>query len=477
MRIALGVVSIIAREVIDELISVLDKERVKFEPEDLICYSYDATNFIELPGVVVFPKTTAEVSQVLQVARRRQIPVTTRGGGTNLVGGTVPLKDSMVLSTQLFNKIIEINEEEMYAVVEPGLITRDLHRAVEAKGLFYPPDPAALNMSTMGGNVGENAGGPRGFKYGVTRDYLLGLTVVLMDGRVLKVGGKSLRDQCGYDFTRLFAASEGTLGIITEIVVRLIPLPEAKQTMLALFNRMEQAAQAVAAIIKHKVVPTTLELMSREIIELIEKRDPVGYPQDVGAALLLEIDGARADLEDQIEKIQKVCLEEGATSFKLAANQTEADNLWRGRRNAFGLMAQSFTTVYPEDATVPRNKVPEMVKRMQEIGERNQIGMLILGHMGDGNLHPNICVNDDEPGALERAEKAIDELFAAALECGGTLSGEHGIGQTKKKYFAWQFNETAITTMKALKKNLDPSGLLNPGKMFDLEREEGHNHA
>ncbi|MDI6812025.1 MAG: FAD-linked oxidase C-terminal domain-containing protein [Desulfitobacteriaceae bacterium] len=455
----------------------MDKERVKFAPEDLVCYSYDATNFIELPGVIVFPKTTAEVSQVLQIAKRWQIPVTTRGGGTNLVGGTVPTKDSLVLSTQLFNQIVEINEEQMYAVVEPGLITRDLHRAVEARGLFYPPDPAALNMSTMGGNVGENAGGPRGFKYGVTRDYLLGLTVVLMDGRVVKVGGKSLRDQCGYDFTRLFAASEGTLGVITEIIVRLIPLPEAKQTMLALFSQLEQAAEAVAAIIKHMVVPTTLELMSKEIIELIERRDPVGYPQDVGAALLLEVDGAKVDLQEQIEKIQKVCLDEGATSFKLAADQADADRLWLGRRNAFGLMAQSFSTVYPEDATVPRNKVPEMVRRMREIGERNQIGMLILGHMGDGNLHPNICIDDSEPGAVKRAEKAIDELFAAALECGGTLSGEHGIGQAKKKYFSWQFNETAISSMKALKRNLDPLGLLNPGKMFDLDREEGQNHA
>ncbi|MHB1653987.1 MAG: FAD-binding oxidoreductase [Desulfitobacteriaceae bacterium] len=450
---------------------------MKTEIEDLVCYSYDATNLIELPGAVVFPQTTAEISEILKIASRRRIPVTTRGGGTNLVGGTVPLKGSLVLSTQLFNRIVEVNEADRYAVVEPGVITRDLHRAVEAKGLFYPPDPAALNMSTMGGNVGENAGGPRGFKYGVTRDYLLGLTVVLMDGRVIKVGGKTLYDNNGYDFTRLFTGSEGTLGVITEIIVRLIPLPESKKTMLALFTEIDQAAEAVAAIIEHKVVPTTLELMSREIIELIEKRDPAGYPQDVGAALLLEVDGASADLGAQIAKIQSVCLERGATSFKVAADQDEAEKLWKGRRNAFGLLAQSFTTVYPEDATVPRNRVPEMVRRMKEIGDKYGVGMLILGHMGDGNLHPNICINDTEPGIVERAEEAIDELFAAALECGGTLSGEHGIGQTKRKYFTWQFDATAIAVMKALKRNLDPLGLLNPGKIFELDGEEGLSNA
>src|SRR5665648_246215 len=272
----------LSEQLIYEMIQVLGKDRVKQEQEDLICYSYDSTNMIETPGLVVFPKTTEEVSSVLKIATHWRIPVTTRGGGTNLVGGTVPQRGSIVLSTQLFNQLIEVDEENFLAVVEPGLITRDLHRAVEAKGLFYPPDPASLNMSTIGGNVAENAGGPRGFKYGVTRDYLLGLTIVLMDGRVIKAGGRTIKNVSGYDLTRFFAGSEGTLGVITQITVRLIPLPEYKKTMLVLFDELDQAAETVSAIIRGKVVPTTLELMDHEIIDLIEQRDPVGFPRDVG---------------------------------------------------------------------------------------------------------------------------------------------------------------------------------------------------
>lgn len=464
---------VLPEQLIDEMVQVLGKDRVKQELEDLICYSYDSTNMIEMPGVVVFPKTTEEVSSLLKIANHWRVPVTTRGGGTNLVGGTVPQEGTIVLSTQLFNQIVEVDEENFLAVVEPGLITRDLHRAVEAKGLFYPPDPASLNMSTIGGNVAENAGGPRGFKYGVTKDYLLGLTVVLIDGRIIRVGGRTIKNVSGYDLTRFFAGSEGTLGVITEIIVRLIPLPEYKRTMLVLFDELDQAAETVSAIIRSKVVPTTLELMDHEIIDLIEQRDPVGFPRDVGAAMLFEVDGGENEVQAQIEKIERICLNQGARSVKLAANQEEADNLWRGRRNAFGVMAQSFTNVYPEDATVPRNKVPEMIRRMKEIGKKFNVGMLILGHMGDGNLHPNICINDDEPGALERAELAIDALFAAALECGGTLSGEHGIGQAKKKYLSWQFDADTIDVMKELKKTLDPYGLLNPGKIFEVDREEG----
>lgn len=464
---------VLPEQLIKEMVQVIGKDRVKQEQEDLICYSYDSTNMIEMPGVVVFPKTTEEVSSLLKIATHWRVPVTTRGGGTNLVGGTVPQEGTIVLSTQLFNQIVEVDEENLVAVVEPGVITRDLHRAVEAKGLFYPPDPASLNMSTIGGNVAENAGGPRGFKYGVTRDYLLGLTVVLMDGRIIKAGGRTIKNVSGYDLTRFFAGSEGTLGVITEITVRLIPLPEYKRTMLVLFDELDQAAETVSAIIKGKVVPTTLELIDHELIELIEQRDPVGFPRDVGAAMLFEVDGGETEVQAQIVKIERICLNQGARSVKLAANQEEADNLWRGRRNAFGVMAQSFTNVYPEDATVPRNKVPEMIKRMKEIGKKFNVGMLILGHMGDGNLHPNICINDDEPGALERAEQAIDALFAAALECGGTLSGEHGIGQAKKKYLSWQFDADTIAVMKELKKTLDPYGLLNPGKIFDVDREEG----
>src|SRR5665648_387265 len=257
------------------MVQVLGKDRVKQELEDLICYSYDSTNLIEMPGVVVFPKTTEEVSSVLKIATQWRVPVTTRGGGTNLVGGTVPQEGTIVLSTQLFNQIIEVDDENFLAVVEPGLITRDLHRAVEAKGLFYPPDPASLNMSTIGGNVAENAGGPRGFKYGVTRDYLLGLTVVLMDGRIIKAGGRTIKNVSGYDLTRFFAGSEG------------------------------------------KLVPTTLELIDHELIELIEQRDPVGFPRDVGAARLFEVDGGETEVQAQIVKIERICLNQGARSCLL----------------------------------------------------------------------------------------------------------------------------------------------------------------
>ncbi len=373
---------------IKELTAILGKNNVKKELEDRICYSYDATDMTALPGVVVFPTSSEEVSGVLKVASRYRIPVTTRGAGTNLVGGTIPIPDTIVLSTQLMNQVLEIDEENLIAVVQPGLITRDLHRAVEERGLFYPPDPASLNMSTIGGNVAENAGGPRGFKYGVTKDYLLGLTVVLIDGRIIHVGGKTIKNVSGYNLTQLFAGSEGTLGVITEIIVRLIPLPESKQTLLAFYDEVDQATETVTAIIRKKVVPTTLEFIDHDLVNLIEACNHVGFPTDIAAVLLLEVDGSKESVAVEAEKVKRICLDQGARSVRVATTDEEVEKFWQGRRNAFGVLSQSFTTVYAEDATVPRNRVPFMIRKMKEIGAKYHVGGADLGPLGRRQLAP-----------------------------------------------------------------------------------------
>ncbi|KGK82250.1 FAD-binding protein [Desulfosporosinus sp. HMP52] len=453
-------------EIVKKLIKILGKENVFTTKEDLICYSYDSTPHDHLPDIVVAPANTQEIVAIIKLANEHNFPVVPRGGGTNLSGGTVPIQGGLVLALHRMNKIIEIDTDNLTATVEPGVITATFHQTVEKEGLFYPPDPQSMFMSTMGGNVAENAGGPRGVKYGVTKDYVLGVEAVTPTGEVVKVGGKTIKNVSGYDLIRLFAGSEGTLGVITQITLKLIPKPEAKRTILAIFDHLDDAAKTVSGIIKQRIIPTTLELMDQKTMELIEGYIPSGLPTDAEGALLIEADGSAIDVDRQIGVIEQMCKTCGAREVKVAQDATQEAQLWAGRRSAFGAMARSARQVLAEDATVPRSKVPDIVRSIQQIAAKYQLTVPTLGHTGDGNMHPNILVMKQDEEEMKRVDAAIDEMFKAALDLGGTLSGEHGIGLSKQKYMKWQFDKASLDMMKAIKKAVDPNNILNPGKIF-----------
>jgi len=321
-------------------------------------------------------------------------------------------------------------------------------------------------MSTMGGNVAENAGGPRGFKYGVTKDYVLGLEVVTATGEIVRVGGKMIKNVSGYDLIRLYTGSEGTLGVITEITVRLLPLPEAKRTLLAMFDQLDDAARTVSSIVSHRIIPTTLELMDHAAMELIESFKPVGFPMDVDGAILIEVDGSAEEVNRQIARVAEICRACGGRDIRIAEDEAQAAQLWAGRRSAFGAMARSSPTVITEDATVPRSKIPDVVRALRQIAAQYNVKIPILGHTGDGNMHPCILTDERNHEEMQRVEAAVDAMFRSALELGGTLSGEHGIGLVKQKYMGWEFGDPALKVMRTIKRALDPNNILNPGKIF-----------
>lgn len=454
---------------IQSLQRVLGRKNVLTEKEDLICYSYDSTFNSHLPDVVVIPGTTEEVAEVLRLASKWGVPVTPRGAGTNICGASVPARGGIVVAMHRFNKIIEIDTANLCAVVEAGVITAEFQRRVEDLGLFFPPDPQALNMSTLGGNVATNAGGPRGFKYGVTRDYVLGLKMVLPDGRIFKIGGKTVKNVTGYDLTKLLVGSEGTMGIFTEIIFRLIPLPQAKRTVMAIFDDIMDAARAVSAIIAARIIPATLEYMDREAMRLIEASRPCGLPVDSAAAILIEVDGSERDVPAQIKQVEEVCRKEGSREIRVATTEEEANQVWTARRSAFSSMARSAPTLIVEDVTVPRSMLPDMVKKIAEIIDKYRIRIAILGHTGDGNMHPIILTDQRNQEEMRRVGLAVDEMFRAALDMGGTLSGEHGIGLDKIKYMEWELGAAGVDVMRRMKQAIDPRGIMNPGKVLPPE--------
>ncbi len=453
-------------QLVKKLTAVLGGENVFTTKEDLICYSYDSTPYDHMPDVVVAPAKTAEIAAVVKLANEYKIPVVPRGGGTNLSGGSIPIQGGIVMALHRMNNILEIDADNLTATVEPGVITATFHQAVEKEGLFYPPDPQSMYMSTLGGNVAENAGGPRGVKYGVTKDYILGLEFVSPTGEVVRVGGKTIKNVSGYDLIRLFAGSEGTLGIITEITVKLLPLPESKRTLLAMFDSLDDAAQTVSDIIKQRIIPTTLELMDKETMQLIEAFKPSGLPLDAEGALIIEVDGSTAEVDRQIVKVADTCKACGAREVKVAADAAEAAQLWAGRRSAFGALSRSSKAVLAEDATVPRSKVPEIVKRIKEIAAKYQLSMPTLGHTGDGNMHPQILIQKADEEEMKRVDAAVDEIFEAALALGGTLSGEHGIGLAKQKYMELQFNKAGLDMYAGHQEGRRPQQYPESGKIF-----------
>jgi glycolate oxidase len=452
--------------IINELKVIVGPANVATDTADLICYSYDATQQQFLPEVVVHPATAEEISRIMRLANRELIPVFPRGAGSGFSGGSLPTKGGIVLTTERMDRILEIDQENLVATVEPGVVTEQFQQAVVKVGLFYPPDPASLKFSTLGGNVAECAGGPRCVKYGVTKDYILGLEVVTPTGDVITTGGPTMKGVVGYDLTKLMCGSEGPLGVITKIVIKLLPLPEAKKTMLVLFDSIDGAAQAVSAIIRGKIIPTTLEFMDGRTIDCVRQATNLQVPDSARAVLIIEVDGDREFLDKQAKKIVEIIQPLGVVETRIAETPAESEALWQIRRSVSASLRKVNPDKFNEDICVPRSKVPEMIRKIDAIAERYGIPIVNFGHAGDGNIHVNIMIDKKVPGELAKAEEAIEEVFKGALELGGTMSGEHGVGIAKAPYIPLEITPQAAAYMKALKKALDPNNILNPGKIF-----------
>lgn len=435
-------------------------------PEDLVCYGYDASWLMSRAGVVVLPASTDEVAEVVRLANAGRVPLVARGAGTGMSGGSIPDGGSICLGLTRMNRIKEIDLVNLVAVVEPGVITADLQAAVDAHGLFYPPDPASLKQSTLGGNVAEGAGGPRCLKYGTTKDYVLGLEVVLPTGEIIRTGGKLMKDVTGYNLTQLFVGSEGTLGIITEIILRLIPRPQAKRTAMAVFPLLDDAARAVTDVLGAGIMPSTIEIMDNTTIRVVEEYLKMGLPVDAGAILIIEVDGREEAVVPEIEQVGAVCERSGASEVKVATTPEECEALWTARRAVSPALGRLAPTKQGEDISVPRSAIPEMVRRIGEISRRYDLVIPVFGHAGDGNLHPNLLCDERDAGMMERVHKAAAEIFAAAVELGGTLSGEHGIGLVKQPYMLQKLSPQVLDLMQRIKQTFDPNGVLNPGKMI-----------
>jgi glycolate oxidase len=454
------------RVIIKQIIDIVGKENVVEDRETLICYSYDATNIRYLPDLVVFPRTPQQISGILKLANENHFPVIPRGAGTGFTGGTLPVEGGVVLVLTKMNKILKIDQENLLAIVEPGVVTYDLQQEVEKIGLFYPPDPASLKSSTLGGNVAECAGGPRAVKYGVTKDYVLGLEAVLPTGEIISTGVQTVKSVVGYDLTKLLVGSEGTLGVITKIILRLLPLPKGKRTMLAIFPTIESAATTVSQIISSRIIPTTLEFMDNATIRCVEDYLHMGLPVEAGALLIIEVDGAPVALNGEVEEIQKICEANQAMQIKVAKDPQEAEGLWKARRAVSSAVVKLNPTKINEDVTVPRSKVAEILRRVEAISKKHNLIIVNFGHAGDGNIHVNVMIDRRKPGEEDRARAAVKDIFEAALDLGGTLSGEHGIGITKAPYLAMELGDMGVEVMKRIKKSFDPNNILNPGKIF-----------
>ena len=452
---------------VKEFENLIGKENVFTSEADRQSYAYDAAVLPSVvPGLVLRPTSTEQLGALIERCYANGLPMTIRGAGTNLSGGTVPDADkSVVILTQGLNKIIEINEEDLFAIVEPGVVTAQFAAAVASKGLFYPPDPGSMSVSTIGGNVAESSGGLRGLKYGTTKDYVMGLEFYDHTGELVKSGSRTVKCATGYNLGGLLVGSEGTLAVTSKVTLKLIPPPKASKAMMALFKDMDGASQAVAGIIAAHVVPCTLEFLDHASINYIEDYVKIGLPRDAGAMLLIEVDGHPAQVEDEAVIVEKVLRDNSATEIVVARDAVEKSRIWEARRVAIPALARCRPTLMLEDATVPRSKIPAMIKALDEIAARHNVTIATFGHAGDGNLHPSILCDRRDKEEFSRVERAVDDLFNAALELGGTLSGEHGIGTAKIKWLEQETSHGTIMFSRRLRKAFDPKGLFNPSKI------------
>jgi len=453
---------------LNKLRDIVGAENVLTSREDLITYAFDGTAAMkEMPGSVVFAVSTEQISAVLKLANDTETPVVTRGSGTGLSGGSVPAADCIVLCTVKMGAILEVDAANLTMTVEPGVTTIQIAEAAEKAGLFYPPDPGSMKISTIGGNVAENSGGLRGLKYGVTRNYVMGMEVVLPDGEVMRLGNKCVKDVAGFSLKDVMVGSEGTLGVITKVLLRLIPKPAAKKTMVATFDAMDAAAQTVSDIIAAQIIPCTLEFLDRTTIHCVEDFAKVGLPLDCEALLLMETDGHPAAVAEEAAKMEELAKANGAMEVRVARDAAEAAQLATARRSAFSALARLAPTTILEDATVPRSELAHMIRFVAEVAKKHELKIGTFGHMGDGNLHPTFLTDERNEAEIQRVHEAFKEIFDEAIRLGGTITGEHGIGLAKKEFLPKFAGAAQMRVMRELRKTLDPKGILNPGKMFD----------
>jgi glycolate oxidase len=447
------------------LIDEFPNIKISIAPEDLLCYGFDASGLEASPSAVVWPEQTEDVVRVMKYAYENGVPVVPRGAGTGMTGGVVPASGAIIISLEKMNRILDVDSENLYALCEPGLINGRLQGDIERRGFFYPPDPASMNFCTIGGNVAENAGGPRAIKYGVTKDYVMEIESVLPNGEVITTGVKTPKGVVGYDITRLLVGSEGTLSIFTKIRLKILPLPEEVITLLAFFNDLESSGNAVSRIIASKIIPRTLEFMDREVIRAVENFKPVGFPQEAEAVLLIELDGYPSTITREAEKVADVCRNLGA-EVSMAEDEEARTKLWEARRAVSPALYHISPTKINEDIVVPRNRIPDMLKRLRKLSEESGIKIVNFGHAGDGNIHVNIMVDRNNKEEYAKGVELVKHVFKETLELGGTISGEHGIGLTKAPYIGMEISEAGLSIMKSIKKVFDPKNILNPGKIF-----------
>jgi len=458
-------------EIITRLQRITGSGAVLTSKEDRTSYSYDgSTVWSHLPDVVVLPETAEQVSSIMKLANENRIPVTPRGAGTNVSGGSIPINGGIALATARMNRILEISKVNLVATIEPGVVLQDFNLALAKEKLFYPPDPQSFLSCTMGGTVAENAGGPFCLKYGVTKQYILGLEVVLADGYIMKLGGVTVKNRTGYELAMLFTGSEGTLGVITKITVRLLPLPQASKSVMVAFDDMVVGGQAISNILARGLIPAKVEFMDNFALRRIEEMTSLGLPVDANALLLLQTDGSPAAVEAETQQIIEILKQSGAGTIRVAKDDAEAAMFWRTRSAGFAAVFGAAHTVLAEDVTVPRDKLAEFIRTLGEISKRTGLFIQFLGHAGDGNLHPSIFTDIRDKEKFAKAQSAMEEIFRAAISLGGVLSGEHGIGLEKRRFLKEAMDPRAIEIMKSIKTILDPNHILNPGKIWEDEK-------
>ncbi|WP_300670777.1 FAD-linked oxidase C-terminal domain-containing protein [Desulfoluna sp.] len=450
-----------------EFENLLGEKNVMGDEVTRMNYAYDAAVLDPvMPALVLRPDSSEQLGAAIRLCGEHGVPATVRGAGTNLSGGTIPYKNGVVILTNAMNKIIEINEVDMYAIVQPGVVTADFAAAVAAKGLFYPPDPGSMKVSTLAGNVAENAGGLRGLKYGVTKDYVMGMDFFDVEGNLIKTGSKTVKGVTGFNVSGLMIASEGCLGVFNEITLKLIPPPRASKCMMAIYDSVAEATESVAAIIAAKIVPCTLEFMDNFTIRAVEDYAKVGLPLDAKALLLIEVDGHPAEVADDAAKVEEICKKYNARDIHVAKDEAEKNKVWEARRAALSALAKLKPTLVLEDATVPRSKIPDMVSGLDVVAAKYGLSIGTFGHAGDGNLHPTILCDRRDEKEWHKVETAVKDIFDLALGMGGTLSGEHGIGIAKAGFMAQEVGEQSLSYFRKIKKAVDPKGILNPGKVI-----------
>ena len=458
----------IPQQIIEELIRVVGERYVLYAPEDLIVFEYDGSQATGYPEVVVVPASAEEVAQTVKIAHREGIPIVPRGAGTSISGGALASTGGILLPLTRLKKVLEVDTDNLVAVVEPGLVNVDLSAAVSQFGLYYAPDPSSQKACTIGGNVSENAGGPHCLSYGVTTNHVLGLEVVLHNGDLMWVGGK-VRDVPGYDLTGAIVGSEGTFVVVTKVIVRLMPKPESIKTLLAVYDDPIDATNTVTAVIGAGIIPAALEMIDSVVIRAVEKVIKAGFPMDAGAVLLIEVEGLEESAREEASAIEEICKANKATLVRAADDPAERERLWAGRKSAFGALGSVAPNYYIVDGVVPRSKLPEVMKKIEEIFSRYEVLAGNVFHAGDGNLHPIILFDEHEAGVKERVIQAGGEVMRACIDVGGALTGEHGIGVEKQMYMPWAFTQEDMDAMKRLRAAFNPKATFNPGKIFPDE--------